>query len=84
MANQFRIECPTCLTSYTQERCGVRTLEEGEGAAISIKCLVCARDFELTVTPKLVVVQPGWFQRIVLRKTPVEAQVGHTIATKER
>ena len=76
MAAQYRIECPQCATSYTPQRCGMRDLAEDESAVITVKCLVCGWSFDTSVRPKFIVVTPGWFQRVVMRKKPVEQRDG--------
>ena len=73
----MRIECPTCKTSYTEERCGIPKLQESQSAIVTVKCLVCASDFDTRVTPKIIVVLPGWFQRTILRQQPTTQQDGH-------
>ncbi len=73
MPNQFRVTCPTCETSFTQDRCGIRELKDEEQAHISVKCMVCDSDFDVSVKNEPLVVEtgrPGWFGRVVLRRKP--------------
>lgn len=80
----MRIECPVCKTSYTPERCGIPVLQDSQAAVITVKCLVCGREFDTRVTPNMVTVVPGWWQRTVLRRQPTTTQDGHTVTTAPR
>lgn len=80
----MRIECPTCKTSYTEERCGVPPLKDNQSAKITVVCLVCKSEFDTSITPKIVVVQPGWWQRVVLRRPPTTKQDGFNATVTAR
>ena len=84
MAAPFKIECPHCETTYAPERCGIRPLQEGETASITVLCMVCKQSFDTKVFPKQVVVQPGWFQRVVMRRKPTTRIEGHAARTSLR
>jgi len=63
----MRLRCPHCDTDYAGAHCGVPALRPGQGASITVICLVCKKDFDVTATPTAAEV-PSWFQRVVRRK----------------
>jgi len=80
----LRIECPTCATSYTAERCGVELLPE-QSAVVTIGCITCKQPFDARIEPTYVTNEQGWFARYILRRQPSQSLAGHQITnTKVR
>src|SRR5512146_2996641 len=75
----MRIECPECHTSYTHERLGL-ALQPETAAIVTVGCVLCRCEFDVALQPTkpTIVTTPGaplgWFQRVVLRRVPVDVQ----------
>ena len=82
--SDLRFECPTCKTSYSAERCGIRPLLPEESAIVTIKCMVCGAEFDAEVRPNIVASTPGWWARTLLRRKPSVVQQGHIAEAKSR
>jgi phage FluMu protein Com len=74
----MRIECPTCKTSYTAERLGLK-LEPKQTAHVDVGCVLCKQAFSVTVIPREVTTVPGWWARVVLRRAPTTTIDGHEV-----
>ena len=57
----FRIECPSCQTSYTNSRCGLKVPEPDETIDIVVQCL-CGTEIRAFVewVPGYTVAPPAW------------------------
>lgn len=83
MAEDIRLVCPSCKTSYTTERCGI-ALEQWNHAAITVVCMVCGQAFNAVITPREVTEALNWWRRVVLRQTPEKYVDGHEVVTTKR
>lgn len=84
MPNILRLECPTCKTSYTGERCGIRPLQDYENAIVTIVCKICGKSFDATITPREVTEALSWWRTIVLRQEPQRRVDGHEVVATAR
>lgn len=61
----LRIECPTCATSYTSERLGIKGDKQQH---ITTVCAVCGVSFDAKLSPTVSPPPLTWYERIVLRR----------------
>ncbi len=79
MANDMlKLECPNCQTAYTAARCGISLMPE-QNAAVTVQCMVCAKQFEVRIEPNSVTDELGWFAKYILRRKPSQSLRGHAI-----
>ena len=79
-----RIECPTCATSYTHERCGIVLPAPDQYVQATVVCVTCKTQFEVAITPAAQTTTPGWFARNIMRRTPETTFVGHKVMIQPR
>lgn len=88
MADELRIQCPNCATSYTADRCGIPRPDKAQQTIATVVCMVCRTQFDTVFTPVVDAVEnysPNWFARnIMRRKATFDLVESVSVAVKSR